>query len=58
MADPLADITDVRVQSMPGAYTHIFSPSLVNDLRFTYLRRKFIDQRPGLGAESGGVRSG
>ncbi|HXK04555.1 MAG TPA: carboxypeptidase-like regulatory domain-containing protein, partial [Verrucomicrobiae bacterium] len=30
-ADPLADITDVRVQSMLGSYTHIFSPSLTND---------------------------
>ncbi|HEU0006795.1 MAG TPA: carboxypeptidase regulatory-like domain-containing protein, partial [Terriglobia bacterium] len=46
-ADPLGDITDVRVQSILGAYTHIFSPSLSNDVRFTYLRRKFIDSRPG-----------
>ncbi|HEY1340311.1 MAG TPA: carboxypeptidase regulatory-like domain-containing protein [Bryobacteraceae bacterium] len=49
VADPLADITDVRVQSLLGAYTHIFSPSVTNDLRFTYLRRKFIDTRPGFG---------
>ena len=26
-ADPLADITDVRVQSILGSYTHIFSPT-------------------------------
>ena len=31
-ADPLADITDVRVQSILGAHTHIFSPTL--DQRF------------------------
>jgi Carboxypeptidase regulatory-like domain/TonB-dependent Receptor Plug Domain/TonB dependent receptor len=48
-ADPLADITDVRVQSILGAYTHIFSPAVTNDFRYTYLRRKFIDSRPGAG---------
>jgi hypothetical protein len=48
-ADPNADITDVRVQSFLGAHTHVFRPSLVNDLRVTYLRRKFIDTRPGNG---------
>ena len=48
-ADPLADITDVRVQSMLASYTHIFSSSVTNDFRFTYLRRKFLDTRPGLG---------
>jgi hypothetical protein len=46
-SDPLADITDVRVQSFLGAYTHIFSNSVANELRFSYLRRKFIDTRPG-----------
>lgn len=49
VADPLADITDVRVQSILGSYTHIFSPTLANDFRYTYLRRKFIDSRPGFG---------
>jgi hypothetical protein len=48
-ADPLADITDVRVQSILGSYTHIFSPTLTNDFRYTYLRRKFLDSRPGYG---------
>ncbi len=48
-ADPLADITDVRVQSLLGAYTHVFSPAVTNELRFTWLRRKFIDTRPGFG---------
>ena len=48
-ADPLADITNVRVHSILGAYTHIFSPTLANDFRYTYLRRKFIDSRPGFG---------
>jgi hypothetical protein len=48
-ADPLADITDVRVQTILGSYTHIFRSNLMNDFRYTYLRRKFLDSRPGLG---------
>ena len=48
-ADPLADITDVRVQTILGSYTHIFRPNVTNDFRYTYLRRKFLDSRPGLG---------
>ena len=50
VADPLADATDVRVQVLTGAYTHIFRSNLVNELRLTYLRRKFIDRHPGLGS--------
>jgi hypothetical protein len=50
LVDPLADSTSVRVQSLTGAHTHIFTPTLVNELRLTYLRRKFVDQRPGLGS--------
>jgi len=34
---------------MLGSYTHIFSPSLTNDFRYTYLRRKFLETRPGYG---------
>jgi hypothetical protein len=49
VADPLADITDVRIQSMMGAYTHVFSPTVTNDFRYSYLRRKFLDTRPGYG---------
>ena len=48
---------DVRVQSLTGAHTHIFSADVVNELRVTYLRRKFIDQRPGLGTQSRRRRS-
>jgi hypothetical protein len=48
-SDPLADITDVRVQSILGAHTHIFRPNLLNELRVTHLRRKFLDSRPGHG---------
>jgi len=53
-ADPDANSTDVRVQSLLGAHTHIFGPSLVNELRVTYLRRKFIDARAGLGTDLAG----
>ena len=49
IADPLAGSTSVRVQNLMGAYTHVFGADLVNELRLTYLRRKFVDQRPGLG---------
>jgi hypothetical protein len=47
VADPLGDATDVRVQSILGAYTHIFGSNLANEVRYTYLRRKFLDTRPG-----------
>jgi hypothetical protein len=55
VADPLADVTDVRVQSLLAAHTHVFRPSLINEVRVTYLRRKFIDQRPGLGTDLAGA---
>jgi hypothetical protein len=48
VADPLSDATDVRVQNVTVGYTHIFGSNLVNELRGTYLRRKFIDRHPGL----------
>ena len=54
VSDPLADLTDVRVQSLLGAYTHTFGPTIANELRYTYLRRKFIDTRPGLGENLAG----
>src|SRR5215204_337135 len=43
-ADPLSDTTDVRVQNVTAGYTHIFNSSVVNEVRFTHLRRKFIDR--------------
>jgi hypothetical protein len=54
IADPDANGTDVRVQSLLAAHTHMFGPSVVNELRVTYLRRKFIDQRAGLGTNLAG----
>jgi Carboxypeptidase regulatory-like domain/TonB-dependent Receptor Plug Domain len=47
VSDPLGDATDVRVQSLLGAYTHIFRSNVANEFRYTYLRRKFLDTRPG-----------
>ena len=52
---PRRDTSDVRVQALTGAHTHIFSPTIVNDLRVTYLRRKFIQRRPGLGTNLAGA---
>lgn len=46
-ADPNANFTDVRVQSILGSYTRIFRPTLVNDLKVTFFQRKFIDKRYG-----------
>jgi Carboxypeptidase regulatory-like domain len=54
-ADPNGDLTDVRIQSMLGAHTHIFRPNLTNELRVTYLRRKFLDTRPGYGDNLAGA---
>jgi hypothetical protein len=48
-ADALAGTTSVRIQSLTAAQMHVFGPTLANELRVTYLRRKFIDQHPGLG---------
>jgi hypothetical protein len=50
VADPLAGSSSVRVQSLLGAHTHVFGSDVVNELRVTYLRRTFIDEHPGLGA--------
>ena len=55
VADPLSDQTDVRVQNITVGYTHIFSSNVVNELRVTYLRRKFIDRHPGLGENFAGA---
>ena len=51
VADPLADATDIRVQSFMGAYTHIFSPALTSDFRYSQMRRKFIDSRTVFGED-------
>ncbi len=53
-SDPAGDLTGVRVQSMLGAHTHIFRPNLVNEMRVTYLRRKFLDTRAGYGENLAG----
>jgi Carboxypeptidase regulatory-like domain len=53
--DPLSDSTDVRVQNVTGAYTHIFRSNVLNELRVTYLRRKFINRHPGLGQNLAGA---
>jgi hypothetical protein len=50
-ADPLNDITDIRIQNILASYTHIFTPAVSNDFRYTYLRRKFLDTRPGYGED-------
>ena len=49
VADPLSDSTDIRVQSILGAYTHIFSPTLTNQFSYSQMRRKFIEDRSVFG---------
>lgn len=46
-SDPSANFTDVRVQSILGSYAHVFSPTLVNDLKVTFFQRRFVDKRYG-----------
>jgi hypothetical protein len=46
-SDPNANLTDIRVQSLLGSYTHIFNPALVNDLKMTFFQRRFMDKRYG-----------
>jgi len=48
-SDPLADTTNIRVQSILGSYTHIFTPSVTNEFRYSQMRRKFIDSRTVFG---------
>jgi hypothetical protein len=55
VADPLGDTADVRVQSLLAAHTHSFTSNVANELRITYLRRKFVDRRPGLNQDLAGA---
>lgn len=48
VSDPDGDLTDVRVQSILAAHTHVFRPNLVSEIRATFLQRKFIDTRPDM----------
>src|SRR5579864_425270 len=53
-SDPNADHTDVRIQSMLASETHIFRPDLINELRVSFMQRKFIDLRYGAGTGMAG----
>jgi hypothetical protein len=53
-SDPDANTTSARIQSILGSHTRVFRPELINELRATYLRRRFIDKRYGLGADLAG----
>ncbi|HEY3442851.1 MAG TPA: carboxypeptidase regulatory-like domain-containing protein [Paludibaculum sp.] len=49
VSDANANTNDARIQSILGSHTHTFSPNLINELRVSFLQRKFIDQRYGAG---------
>ena len=40
--DPNASLAEGRSQSILGTHTHLFSPSLVNEIRFGHVRRKNV----------------
>ncbi len=46
-ADPAATSTVGRTQSLLGAWTHTLRPSLLNEFRLGFVRRKNINERPG-----------
>jgi hypothetical protein len=48
-AAPDSNRNDVRIQSILGAHSHTFSPTLLNELRVSFFQRKFIDDRYGVG---------
>ncbi|MBS1855426.1 MAG: TonB-dependent receptor [Acidobacteria bacterium] len=48
-ADPSASIAQGRAQNILAGWTHIFTPTLLNDARFAYLRRANIQLRPASG---------
>jgi hypothetical protein len=50
VADPGANTTDGRVQSMMLSYVHVFSPTVTNNLSASYDQRKFLQQRLGAGS--------
>lgn len=47
VSDPDANFNDARIQSIMVGHTHIFRPTLINDLKVSYLQRKFLDYRYG-----------
>lgn len=47
VSDPDANFNDARIQSIMVGHTHIFKPTLINDLKVSYLQRKFLDYRYG-----------
>ena len=53
-SDPSATMSQGRSQNILGAWTHIFRPNLVNDLRFGHIRRKNIQQRAATGTNLAG----
>ena len=54
-AAPDANWNDARIQSILGSHTHTFSPSLINELKISFLQRKFIDDRFGAGENLAGA---
>ena len=52
-SDPSASIAQGRAQNVLAGWTHIFSPTLLNETRIAYLRRANIQLRPPSDAVAG-----
>jgi len=53
-ADPSANLVNNRTQSILGAHTHTFSSSLINEFRFSFVRRKHVQNSFGLDTDYAG----
>ena len=53
-ADPNANMVNNFVQSILGGYTHIFNSNLINEFRFTFVKRKNQNISFGLNENSAG----
>lgn len=49
--DPSSSLVEGRTQSILGSYTHLFSPTLIQEVRFGHVRRKNINRSYGLNAD-------
>ena len=48
-ADPDALQTDARLQSIMLSHSHVFRPSVINELKVSFLQRKYLERRYGAG---------
>jgi hypothetical protein len=54
VAAPDSNTNDARIQSILGSHTHTFGPTLLNEVKVSFLQRKFIDARYGYDSDVAG----